>query len=261
MKTINFLKNNDILNIADEDIQLFFSTKKGGVSKHECDSLNLAFHVNDQLADVLTNRQIYAEKINMDLNRAVFCQQTHSTNFKLVTHQDARCGSFDFESGINNCDALYTFEKNLFLNGYYADCTPVYFYSTEKNLIGIIHAGWQGTVKQITKKTLKHIIEKHNIKPDEISVVIGPSIGYEHFEVRKDVINLVLKMDNYKDCYKKINDQQYIVDVKRLNYLQCQDLGITNIKVSKIDTFSDDEMFSYRKNNKCGRMCATIVRS
>ncbi len=260
MKNNLFKLDNNIFTRYDENINMFFSTINDGVSTNEYKSLNLGFHVGDDYDKVVNNRIIYANKINTDLDHMIFCNQTHSDNFKLVTMDDMGRGSFDFNDGIDNCDAIYTFDQNIYLNAYYADCTPVYFYSKVDNLIGIIHAGWQGSVKQITKKTLSHIINNHNISKDNLVVIIGPSISFDNFEVEIDVINQVKKMDNYTGCIRQNNEVKYNVDVKRLNYLQAKDLGINQVHVSDIDTFDNDLLFSYRKNNKTGRMCATIGR-
>ncbi len=250
----------DILKFDDDNITLSFSTVRGGASTGSFTSLNLGMHVGDDQKLVLENRKRYAKMLGTTLDAMVFCNQTHSANFKLVTKNDCGRGATDFSDGINDTDALYTFDSGVYLNAYYADCTPVYFYSHVNNLIGVIHAGWQGTVKQITKQTLKHVIDEYGISPDNLHVLIGPSIEFENFDVKQDVIDLVKHMDNYDGCIRHISDDQYKLDVKRLNYLQAYDLGIKNISISSLDTYDDELFFSYRKDNKAGRMCATIVR-
>ena len=58
------------------------------------------------------------------------------------------------DTAIPDTDALYTYEPNLVLCSFTADCVPVIFYNEVNGLIGVIHSGWQGTVKEITSEAL-----------------------------------------------------------------------------------------------------------
>ena len=190
MKTKDFVLNkNNVLEFKNEDnINIFFSTNLDGKSTGDYKGLNLALHVGDDDNTVVENRQIYAEKIGIDLSNFVYSNQTHSDLYYQVTSKDINKGTTSTLDAIKDVDCLYTFEDDIVLNMFYADCTPVYFYSKIDNLIGVIHAGWQGTVKEITYKVLTHIINDHNIDPANLTVIVGPSISQESFEVEGDVI-------------------------------------------------------------------------
>lgn len=54
-------------------------------------------------------------------------------------------GDFPIEGG----DGLVTNIPNLVLTTYHADCVPLYFYDYDKKVIGLAHAGWKGTYKNI----------------------------------------------------------------------------------------------------------------
>ncbi len=246
-------------------INVYFSTKHDGYSKGEYASNNLALHVGDENADVLKNRLTFAEQLQQPLSNFVYSNQTHSTNVTEVNIDNRGQGSTSITDAIDNCDGLFTFDHETVLNAFVADCTPVYFIEPNSGLIGVIHAGWQGTVKSIVYKAINDICHKHQINPENIQLLIGPSIEIDNFEVEKDVIELVEKMDylDYHSCYQQLNDIKYNVNVKKLNYLQAIAAGIKkeNIFVTDIDTFSNNNLFSYRQNNKTGRMCASIYRT
>ncbi|MGL5020741.1 MAG: peptidoglycan editing factor PgeF [Mycoplasmatales bacterium] len=258
------LNYNNLFIIEDwkqDNIHAFFSTKLDGVSKGEYDGLNLALHVGDNKKDVLDNRIIYADKINKNLNRFVYGNQTHSDHVYNVTSKDLGKGVASTLDAIEDVDAFYTFENNIVLNCFYADCTPVFFKSTKHNLIGVIHAGWQGSIKEITYKTLKHIMNTYNIKPTDLSIFIGPSIDVANFEVQIDVIDKLNNCSlNYVDCYHVKDSKKYNLDVKKMNKKQASALGISNIYVSNIDTYSNKILYSFRKKNITGRMCASIYQ-
>ncbi len=248
-----------------EGINIYFSSKNDGVSTKEFASNNQALHVGDIDENVIANRRKHASKINRDLEQFIYTNQTHSDNTIQVTKADAGSGIFTTETAFADTDGLYTFENDIVLNAFVADCTPVYFFNSKANLIGVIHAGWQGTVKSIVYKALTNICKEHDLNPSDFKVVIGPSIEMRNFEVGQDVIDLIDQMDylDYKSTYESIGNGKYKANVKRLNYLQAKAAGVKteNIYITDLDTYSNDNLFSFRQNNKTGRMCASIYQT
>lgn len=158
---------------------------------------------------------------------------------------------------IDDNDALYTFESGIVLATYHADCTPIYFYSRKHNLIGVIHAGWLGTAREVVYKTLKHIIDDYAISPDDITVHIGPSISWKNYEVKQDVVD---KMKNYKQAFVYSDDKIYL-DCALANIMQVKKLGISNISHDERCTYEcEDLFFSHRRETNAGRMLAFIYQ-
>lgn len=247
-------------NILWIDENIGFTTRLGGVSTGPYTSFNQGFHVGDEKEVVLKNRQILADTIGLPLGQFVFAAQCHSDNFHKVTKSDLGKGTCDFEGGIENCDALYTFEKNVVLGAFYADCTPVYFKSQKDDLIGVIHAGWQGTAKGITEKTLAHILEVEGVSKENIALYIGPSIKADAFQVQEDLL-AHFKDPRYESCITYKNGGTYF-DVPKANVIQLKTLGFKDnqIKVSPQCTYKEEKFFSFRRDNVTGRMAAVIVR-
>lgn len=243
--------------LNDTNLKLYFSTKLGGVSKDNYESLNLALHVGDVASDVIKNRQIYAKKIAINLDKFIYANQTHSTNMRQVFETDCKAGVLSCDDAIDDCDCMYSFD-NVALNCFYADCTPIYFYAKKHNLIGVMHCGWQSTVKELAYLSITNLTQKHQIDPADLTVVIGPTMQVTNFEIKQDIIDLINPLD--LDVIVKDNDKTYLDNVK-LNIKQLQRAGVTNITASSIDTYSDLNLFSYRKNNLTGRMCATIYQT
>ncbi len=225
------------------------------------DAGNMAYQATGER--VLENRRLVANKINRGLNNFVFAKQCHSSNIAEVTSADAGRGVMSFEDGILDVDGLYTFDNNLVLAAFYADCTPVYIMSEQDNLTCVLHAGWQGTVKAIVFKAIEHF-KTLGIDPNNLEVVIGPSISYDNFEVEIDVIDQINKLEMIETnlCYKQINDIKYKADVKLINKLQAISAGVPaeNIYVSDICTYQSENLFSFRRDNQTGRMIACIYK-
>src|SRR5699024_12335464 len=101
--------------------------------------------------------------LGVELNDVVGSNQTHSANFYEVKREDPGRGALSLDTAIDDTDALYTYEPNIVLCSFTADCVPVLFYHEDTGLIGAIHSGWQGTVKEITLKVLMHLMNAGNV--------------------------------------------------------------------------------------------------
>ena len=105
---------------------------------------NLAYQVDDG-KDVKEHRQLLADTLGLPLDRFVFVHQSHSDRVNKVKTADLGRGKDSFEDGLD-CDALYTYEKNVPLGIFHADCVPIFFVNEKASLVGIIHAGFKGTM-------------------------------------------------------------------------------------------------------------------
>ncbi|MGN1343920.1 MAG: peptidoglycan editing factor PgeF [Traorella sp.] len=247
--------------VKDNPIYLLGTTLK---VPSESDYFNMGLHATKNKLAVLKNRQQFADDMHLDLNRCVFANQTHSDHLHQVTLDDLGKGVYETENAIADCDALYTKEKNVCIGVFHADCVPVLIVDPIIGLGCAIHAGWQGTVKEITRKTIAYLKEKENVQPENLKVYIGASISQSNFEVGVEVIEKVKKMsfDTSSTYYFNEATQKGYVDNKELNRLQCILEGIPdkNIIVDKNCTYSNSEsFFSYRKDKECGRHLSFIM--
>lgn len=224
---------------------------------------NMALHVGGNLSDIIENRKALSEELNIDLSQWTFSQQTHSDHIHEVTAEDTGKGSLIYEEGIPDCDALYTKEKNLAIGVFHADCVPILLYDPFTKIIMAIHSGWQGTMKEITRKALQHLIDKEHVDPKHVRAYIGPSIAYRSFEVGDEVIEKVVAMSfdtSSYITYKK--DGKALVDNKGLNKAMLLMLGVKekHITMNRNDTFTQNEsLFSYRRDPKCGRHLSFLM--
>ena len=141
---------------------------------------------------------------------------------------------------------ISTVENSLMLMNF-ADCTPIILYSKRDNTGAVIHAGWRGTAAEIAYKTVKKMENKLNIKPENITALIGPAIGKCHFETDEDVFLQLVKDKNQTNLYEK-KGEKYFIDLKQLNFSQLIKSGVKDIDVCTYCTFCmSDIFFSYRK--------------
>lgn len=223
---------------------------------------NMAIHACDDTDNIRENRRKLAAFLNCGPEDFVCAYQTHSANFHKVTRADKGRGSVSMDDAIPDTDALYTFEPGLLLCCFTADCVPVIFYNEPAGLVGVIHSGWMGTVKEITPKVFKYLTETERIDMSDTHVLIGPAISQEKFEVDEDVCDRfrTLGYANKFICYNELT-HKYHIDNQLVVRRQCELLGISseNITVDRTCTYKSPEGFSWRQNKSCGRHMSFIL--
>jgi hypothetical protein len=138
-------------------------------------------------------------------------------------------------------------EKNVYLSITIADCLPIVIFDPQKEVISLIHSGWKGLEKKITKKAIKKMEENFDVNSKELIVGIGPGIGVCHFEVKED---FPAKFKSFPEAIIKKDGKSY-VDLKLIAKRQLEEAGIKpeNIDISPVCTYCQaDTYFSYRKD-------------
>ena len=225
---------------------------------------NLALHTGEDATQVVENRRTLADALQVDVDQFVFANQTHSKKAYRVTVGDRGRGSLSTEDAVDDVDALYTYESDVVVGVFTADCVPVIFYDEDTGLIGAIHSGWKGTVQDIVSATFAQIKnENPDIYMGNIKVILGPSIAQKSFEVDKDVADQ-FKALGYADDFIQWDDkgQKYLVDNQATVAEQLKRVGVleNNITVSDQDTFEMVDGFSYRLDKTPGRHFNFITR-
>lgn len=84
-----------------------------------------------------------------------------------------------------SCDALVTSVPGIVLTVTAADCLPVHLFDPVRGAIGLAHAGWRGLVaapQNVLAATVEALAALGS-RPQDLRVVIGPSIGPCHYVV------------------------------------------------------------------------------
>lgn len=233
-----------------EKIKHGIFTRLGGISPDTFSSLNVGESARDSRENVVENRRRIFQVFDRSVDSIFDVWQIHSDKVKF-TNIPRKSGTKHEQA-----DAILTDSKDVSLFMQFADCVPILIYDPKNNVIGIIHAGWQGTVKRIVQNAVKFLIDTFSSNPEEIFAGIGPSIGPDHYEVGKNVRNEV--DDKLSDIRTKVlitkNGKIYF-DLWKSNELLLRQSGVKNIEVSGICTACNlDEWYSYRiEGEKSGR--------
>ncbi len=194
---------------------------------------------------ILKNQKLIADYLKIEQKKLISPTQTHSANVDM-----AKENRFDYPE----TDGLILTDKNLaiFLN--FADCTPLIFYDEKQNIGAVSHAGWRGTAQKIAQITAQKLINEFGSNPEDICVLIGPSICGKCYEVGEEVYNNfsptpLPPLSNGAKSGK--------IDLKEINAKQLANIGIEKIDICPYCTCCDNEyFFSYRKEN-----CTTLRHS
>ena len=214
---------------------------------------NLAYQV-DNGQGVKERREQLADLLGVVEKRFVFVHQHHSDKIQKVTLNDLGKGTDSFESGVN-VDALYTYEKNVPLGIFHADCVPIFFVDETKNLVGIIHAGFKGTLIHVTYKSIKKVIEDENLVISNLKFYIGPYRMPASFVVDEETKQKIVEAG----LGDAIQGDRF--DNGFANILDLRKLGVKDeqISLSNLDTYSDDRFYSAYQKTPVGRLVSLIV--
>ena len=221
-----------------------FTTKEVG---------NLAFHVQDDIANVKKNHLNLAKELSFNKNSLIHMKQIHSTDVHIVKNTD------NFTNP-HSCDALVTDKKNTPLMVMVADCSPILFYDEVNHVIGVAHAGRQGAFKNIVRETIEVMCTNFLSSAENISVSIGASIGVCCYEVGEEIYQEAKYLDLEYSIQKKGNS--YYLNIGKILKKQLLDEGIQekNIEISEECTCClKDKYYSYRAKANTGRFAGLLM--
>ncbi len=234
-----------------EDLLYEVSDRHGGVSEAPYDTLNVALHVGDQPINVLKNREILSHKWNFILQNLIYMDQVHGNRVEVIEDPS--------RNKIEACDALITDLKNIPLMVMVADCAPLLFFDPTKRVIGVAHAGRNGTLQNIAQSVIDRMQDRYGVDPADLRVHIGTSIGVCCYEVGEDIADIVTKSAGEEFVVKRSG--RHFIDIKEINHRQLRDAGVSKdrIETSPLCTACEKDFFSYRREGRTGRFCAVMM--
>ena len=218
--------------------QILFTSRQGGVSSGQFDSLNFGGHVEDLQRDVATNRGLL--KAMLSQRAPVFMEQVHG-DMVVEVNQETKFPVV--------ADALVYRERGLPLAVLTADCLPILISSS--TVVGAVHAGRKGVLNGVIDSAVSVM---RALGGTDLVARIGPAICKECYEVDEQM---------YEDAVKKVPElattpAKHCLDLMSGAKSQLESYGV---KVSSVDicTAQNSNFFSYRRDGKTGRSAGVIV--
>ena len=141
-------------------------------------------------------------------------------------------------------DGLVTELRGLKLAVKTADCIPLLMVETERNIIAAVHVGWRSALEGIVENALISMLVLGG-RVANIRAALGPSLQKESFPVSKEMMHLYPRTE-YKFFTTK--EEGIFFDAPAYVRYRLERNNVTNIESIDINTYRDDNYYSYRKN-------------
>lgn len=226
------------------DLPLFHAvlTRRGGLSRGPFRSLNFGGTVGDNPEDVLNNHQKTFGVLGYDFDSRFDVWQVHGSN---ILYADA---PRDPNLGFQKADGILTDNPEVTLFMRFADCVPILLADPLKGVIGIVHAGWQGTALQISRIAVERMKENFGSDPEDILAGIGPSICPSCYQVGSEVVaKFTESFGQEADRFFHKEKNKIYLDLWEANRFTLMSAGVQRIEIAGLCTAENlDDWFSHR---------------
>lgn len=219
----------------------------------------LTYNLGERIDAFTTDRTI-----GRKIPGVVYPHQTHTDKIYTISSDFFLLSLAERKAALEGVDALISNARNIIMGISTADCIPVIVYDPVHHAAAAIHAGWKGTRLRIVSKTIREMQKVYGTNPSDCTAAIGPGISQDSFEVGQEVVDAFVEegfeMSDYVIMKKKPH-----IDLKALNKFQLISMGVKsqNITVSDVDTFTNPDYFSARREQhgdvKCGRILSGFM--
>jgi YfiH family protein len=243
-------------NLGDDALTHAIFTRQGGISPAPWDSLNFGGYIGDPLENTYLNRVRAFEAMGRKPESVYDVWQVHSAD--VICTDAPRPRSVQHKKA----DAILTDNPEITLFMRFADCVPILFFDPVKKVVGVAHAGWQGTVKKIVTATVEKMETVYGSRPADIRAGIGPSIAAHHYEVGTEVVQQVrTAFGDDADTLLPAQNGSAHFDLWEANRNLLEQAGVREIEVSGLCTYCHPrDWFSHRgEQGNTGRFGALIA--
>jgi len=219
------------------------------------DTLNLGGTVGDARDNVIENRRRLFSSIERPVESIFDVWQIHGVH--IITADSPRA----LDKPHQRADAILSNSPQLTILMRFADCTPILLFDPVRRVMGIVHAGWQGTVKMICALAVKKMNQNFECNPEDILAGIGPSICLEHYKVGEEVCSKAREAfgDDADKVIVNINGSTHF-DLRKANRIALEEAGVRKIEDSGECTACNlEKWYSHRaEKGKTGRFGAIM---
>jgi YfiH family protein len=229
--------------------------RHGGVSPEPYASLNMSISTGDSPDNVRHNRNKAFRALGRNPDSLADLWQVHSAD---VIVADAPNGARQY---LAKADTLLTDSSDVTLFLRFADCVPTLLFDPRRRAVGVVHAGWRGTLKLAAAAAVAAMVERYGSRPADLVAGIGPSIGPCHYAVGSDVVAETREVFGADaDALLAPVDGSYHLDLWAANEAALRRSGVDQVEVARICTYCHSEdFFSHRAQGaRTGRFGALI---
>ncbi len=242
--------------LLEEHVPHAVFTRRGGVSPSPWDSLNLGGTVGDSPQRVAENKTRALAAFGRPVESLFEVWQVHGCRVAIAHAPRSP------QTPLQQADAILTNRPELTLLMRFADCVPILLYDPRRKVIGLVHAGWQGTAKGTVLVAVQQMQAQYGSRPEEVLAAIGPSIGPDHYEVGQDVVCALRQaMGERGEAFLARRDGHVLLDLWAANRWWLERAGVHQVEIAALCTACHaEDWYSHRATHgRTGRFGVMIA--
>jgi len=152
---------------------------------------------------------------------------------------------------IDDVDALMTDRTDVVLFTTHADCYPIVLWDPEKNVAGLVHAGWRGTKIGVAAAAVGSMRQEYGCR--HIRAGIGPGICGRCYQVGDDVAS------QFERRFVRPDDGgKFLLDLAAANRNQLEEAGVDAVYDIGMCT-KESYLFPSHRRHPDGKRFGAIV--
>ena len=225
---------------------------------------------------VFKNRDALARQLGSSIKQESITDQMHTNHIYVVTENDlGPILRTEKPAHRRNIDGLITDLPDVHLTAFGGDCPPIYIADPVKHAIGLVHAGWKGTLGKIPAKAIERMTIQFGSDPRDLYTAIGPGICIDCYEMgdevyeqfsdqwgRKAADQIFRRYPAFAVDGKEMPGGKYHLDLREANRMTLLESGVSEdrIAISNVCTMCNADIFySYRAHRMENEQAAMIV--
>lgn len=221
-------------------------------------------------------RDLLAKQIGSSIEHECITDQKH-TNYVHVAKSEDIGINWPKQKPLHMefVDGIVTDIPDVLLTVFGGDCPPVYLADPVRGVVGLVHAGWKGTLGKIPEVAIAQMVVHFGCKPSDMYAAIGPGVCRDCYEMGDEVYDAFARewgkadadelLSKYpaKDADgRDIPGGKYHLDLFAANRMTLLRAGVREdrIAVSNVCTMCNaDSFYSYRAGRLENEQAAMIV--
>ena len=220
-----------------QGVQLFCTTRAGGVGEPPYDSFNLGLGTQENPTSVHENRRRLAQVLP---NEPAWLKQVHG--MRVVDADNPQLFKSTLEPPA--ADASVTVTPGRVLAVLTADCLSVVLADQAGTVVGVAHAGWKGALYGVVENTIA-AMEKLGAARGSIHTAIGACIRQASYEVGAEYIERFVAEDRASKAFfaPSTKPSHAMFDLPGYVKMRLAKAGVGKISDIDKDTCSNPDLF------------------
>lgn len=238
-----------------------FFERIGGTSPHPYASLNTSHDVHDAPARVDENLARVRFQLGVPRDGLFTCSQVHG---RAVVSLDGDDDPDEVRK--RQADALVSVLPGVGVGVRTADCAPILLAVDDGSGVASAHAGWRGAVGGVLEETVAALCAAAGVPPARIVAAVGPTIGFDAFEVGPDVVTAAAARTELDGLLRAGEGDRSLLDLAGLCARLLARAGVERVERIGSCTFADEARFfshrrdvTKRKLTETGRQLSAIA--